>query len=309
MVDETRYAPGDFPQRITLELTNRCNLNCTFCPRKLMEARRGNMDLELAGRLIEEMAEHRPLQVVPFFRGESLLHPHWVSILSMIKKQNLGEIQFTTNASCFGEREAKQILDLGIDFISFSLDTLDAALYNRLRRGANYTRCLTNVLRFLDLREKDGAATRVQVSAVETDDTREGLKAFINYWRARVDRVRIYVEHSRNGYPGSIDASFPNSSIQKPCRKVFTDMVIYWDGTVGLCNHDWTRPKAGPLLGDLNTSSITEVWKSRSYDGVRTMHLNGDVSGLVPCANCDHWKMYYTPSGFLGKTYYPDVRL
>lgn len=38
IVKKTAILPeaGKFSHRITLELTNRCNLNCTFCPRRLM---------------------------------------------------------------------------------------------------------------------------------------------------------------------------------------------------------------------------------------------------------------------------------
>jgi pyruvate-formate lyase-activating enzyme len=294
---------GEFPRRITLELTNRCNLACVFCPRKLIEKERGDMNLDFARKVIDEMAEHAPLQIVPFFRGESLLHQHWDSILGLIKKRGLGEVQFTTNATRLGEYEAKRLLELDIDFISFSMDTLDPALYKRLRHGADYFSCLANVLHFLELRDTMGAKTQVQISAVETKDTRVGMDDFISYWQAKADRVRIYVMHSEDGNPGSISDSKHNPPKRRPCHKVFTDLVVYWDGTVGLCNHDWTRPKYGPSIGNLNTASISEIWNSEGFQGIRKKHLAGGIDDITPCRGCDHWIMYYLPQAHLGRIY------
>lgn len=113
--------PDAFPRRVTLELTNRCNLRCTFCPRPYMEPARGDMDRALAGRIIDELAEHAPVQVAPFFRGETLLHPQWREILGDLKQRAGGPIQMTTNATRLDESATAAILDLEVDFISFSL--------------------------------------------------------------------------------------------------------------------------------------------------------------------------------------------
>ena len=55
-----------FPKRITLELTNRCNISCSFCPRHNMGGFLGSMDTALALHLLDEMADHLPVTLVPF---------------------------------------------------------------------------------------------------------------------------------------------------------------------------------------------------------------------------------------------------
>ena len=89
----------DFPKRITLELTNRCNISCTFCPRHEMGHLLGFMDTRLAYRLIDEMAEHLPLTLVPFFRGESLLHPDWWRIIAYAHQKGIGSVHYQRNTS------------------------------------------------------------------------------------------------------------------------------------------------------------------------------------------------------------------
>lgn len=295
--------PGLFPRRVTLELTNHCNLNCTFCPRRFMEKERGYMDTGLAMRLIDEMAEHEPVSLVPFFRGESLLHPAWYEILTHAKSRGVDDIQFTTNASLLSQENTEKILGMGLGFISFSLDTVDRELYNKHRRGADFTTTRDNVLHFIERRDSLGAPTRIQVSAVDTREHHPGMERFVAYWRPRVERVRVYVEHSTNGNPGSIDEALPDFEQRRPCHKLYTDMIVYWNGETAVCNHDWTRLADGRRIGNVEEDGIAAVWRSEPYETLRRAHQDGVYSGLKPCENCDHWKMYYMKAGYLGRTY------
>ena len=268
-----------------------------------MEPERGNMETSLAMRLIDEIAEHAPVQIVPFFRGETLLHPDWQKIIAYMKHKNVGQIQFTTNATLLTKEATAGILDLDLDFISFSMDTTDPQLYNKTRRGADYSTCLNNVLSFIEERNRRGSSLLVQVSAVETERHKPLMDAFVNYWRERTDRVRVYAEHSTDGKPGSIDAPLPTFDKRKPCRKLFSDMVVYWNGEIAVCNHDWTRLVTGPHIGSAKTSGLAACWLSPAYAELRRRHLEGDFSGTSVCEGCDHWKMYYLGNGFLGRAY------
>ena len=293
--------PGRFPRRVTLELTNRCNLNCTFCPRRLMEKHQGFLDLDLAKELIREMADHLPVTLVPFFRGEPLLHPDWKEILSYAKRKGIGPIQFTTNATLMDREAAATILDLELDFISFSMDTIDPELYMQTRRGANYESILKNLSFLLELKERRGLKLpEVQISAVDTPLYRRGMDAFVEFWRPKVDRVRIYVEHSQDGHPGSIASPLPVFDTRMPCHKVFGDMIVYWDGEAAICNHDWNRDD-DHCIGNVKGEGIANVWQSRRYRIIRGAHRKGKVRSLAPCDFCDHWKMYYLPEGYLGE--------
>ena len=294
---------GPFPGRITLELTNHCNLNCTFCPRKLMEKHQGYMDKKLAKRLIDEMAVHLPVSLVPFFRGESLLHPDWAEILEYAKSRGVGPIQLTSNGMQLDCEAARKILDLEIDFISFSVDTVDPKIYEQTRRRGQYEKVVRNILQFIELKRELGATLpTIQVSSVATELHQSGMEAFVDFWRPLVNRVRIYIEHSQDGHPGSIAEPLPSFPRRLPCWKPYTDMIVCWDGQVALCNHDWTRDEKR-ALGNVSQQSIAEVWNSPAYVKVRQLHKSGEVFSLSPCDRCDHWKMFYLESGYLGEMY------
>ena len=54
----TMPASAPFSRRITLELTNHCNLSCVFCPRRFMEKETGFMDVGLVRERMGQMREH-----------------------------------------------------------------------------------------------------------------------------------------------------------------------------------------------------------------------------------------------------------
>ena len=287
----------DFPKRITLEFTNHCNLRCVFCPRRFMEKETGFLDVTLARNLMAEMRNHAPVTVVPFFRGESLTHPKWDVLLASLHEFGLGPIQMATNASLLTEERALRLLEIGVDTLSFSLDTLNPELYRRLR-GCDYAVSLANVLRFLDLRaahKGPGGCGTVQVSAVQTADNAHEMDSFIAYWREKADRVRIYPQHSADGNPGSLAGYTPSDELRTVCPKVNQDMVIYWNGDVALCNHDWTRRVTGQHIGSVCKASIQEIWLSPPYRAIREAHSTGRLEGISPCEHCQYWRA--TPVG------------
>ncbi|UYH53683.1 radical SAM/SPASM domain-containing protein [Lawsonia intracellularis] len=292
---------SSFPSRITLELTNYCNLSCKFCPRHHMEQEFGIMDVALAHELIKEMASYKPVTVVPFFRGESLMHPQWDIILQYLMEYNVGPIQLTTNATLLTHENTEKLLNVGLDFLSFSIDTIDPKCYQEIR-GMDYNIILNNILYFLKRQEERQVPIVVQVSAVKTEKNASDIQNFIDFWLPKVDRVRIYEEHSKDGKIGSLKQ--PTKIARKACHKVFEDMVIYWNGDVALCNHDWTRRVTGQHIANVRNKGIAVCWNSPTYNSIRQAHENINLSGVMPCESCDHWVVSYLPENHIGQIFY-----
>lgn len=265
-----------------------------------MEQEFGNLDVELAHALIKEMALYKPITVVPFFRGESLMHPQWDIILQYLHEYNVGPIQLTTNATLLTQSRTEKLLDIGLDFISFSIDTVNPKRYQELR-GVDYDISLKNIFYFLQRREEQNVPIIVQVSAVQTVKNDPDIQNFIHFWLPKVDRVRIYEEHSHNGNVGSLKQ--PTELTRKACHKVFEDMVIYWNGDVALCNHDWTRRVTGQHIANVRDKGIAACWNSQAYNAIRQAHENVELSGVAPCEDCDHWVVSYLPGNHIGQLY------
>ena len=291
-----------FPRRVTVELTNHCNLNCPMCPRQYLVKRpdykEGFMDRELYQKIIDEMAEYPNIALVPFFRGESLLHPEFIEMLGYAKEKGIKPIQLATTATLLNGKITQSLLDLEIDFISFSLDAFGKEGYEKIRVGANYEKVMENIENFLVERQERGLKRpEVQVSAVETEEAKGKLSEFTSFWLKKVERVRIYKEHSTDGRFGSLDSPDLKEE-RKPCLKPLSDMVIYWNGDVALCNHDWNRKEP---FGNIRKEGIREVWNGKNYNEIRRKHFENRAEEDPACKDCDHWRLYYLPKRMIGE--------
>lgn len=265
-----------------------------------MDSHKGHMDFELYGKIIDEMANYPGTAMVPFFRGESMLHPKFVEMLTYAKEKGIGPIQYTSNATRMKPEYARAIVDLEIDFISFSVDTVDPELYEKIRIGGKLKRTLANIEYFCEYRAKSKSPLpEVQVSVVKTKLTESSIDKFVEFWSPKVDRVRVYEEHSAGGTFGALAGS-DDESQRLACHKPFGDMVIYWDGTVGLCNHDWVRTD---LIDSVANKTIQEVWQGERYELIRQAHLKNLDQLEKVCKGCDHWRVFYADKNRIGELY------
>jgi len=248
---------------------------------------------DMSWKLFENIVGQLPSStvIVPFFRGESLLHPRFTDAMEKLSKFN--EVQLATNGD-FLKNPYSEIID-NCSFISLSLHNFETPCHDKFFLAA----------------KKRGVTT--QVSILEMLIPQGKKQAFVDAWLGHVDRVRVYVEHSKRGFgdvsllnvPYIEEEDLPFNFTAKPfhlapCQKPFEDMVVYWDGMAGLCNHDWNN---GTYLGNLNTQSIREVWQGIQYKTVRKLHSNGKRCFVESCRNCDYWMTSYLPNKMFGELY------
>jgi len=263
----------EFPMRIEIEPTNKCNSYCSYCPRRFMKYKRGFMDTALYKRLIDEISVYPNRSVTLFRRGEALLHPEFTQML-IYAKGKFSEVQLATNASLMDKKMA-HIIAASVTFISFSLEL--PKRYKKHRYLDKET-VFKNVNYFLSINRD----VKTQVSIVKTEDIREDdIISFKDQWLEKVDRVRIYEEHSKSGRFGSLKHS---NRERTPCIKPFNDILIFWDGMIGRCNHDWGQEP----LDSVKDKPIKEVWQSLSYQRLRKQHMDLVIADRV-CRECDSW--------------------
>jgi MoaA/NifB/PqqE/SkfB family radical SAM enzyme len=126
------YVPRKF-QRIHIELTNRCNFSCTFCPDGLMTRKRGFMDEELARSALSQISELDLATKVTFHvMGEPLLHPRFFPILDHARSVNL-PVGLTTNGALLTADTIARLAEHDLYQIDISVQTPDAASFGATR--------------------------------------------------------------------------------------------------------------------------------------------------------------------------------
>lgn len=270
-----KYIAPEFPKRVEIELVSDCNLKCTYCPRHFVNELTGYMDFELFKKIIDEVTPYPDTALVLHRRGESMLHPKFNDMLNLIAGK-FKDVQMATNATQLNEDKFESIVN-SLSFLSFSLDTPEN--FNKTRLPAKYETVEKKILKFLEYNQ---GRVKTQASMVKTAMTPESeCEKFINIWQDKVDRVRIYEEHSTDGNFGSLKN--PRTE-RKPCMMPIYEVLIYDNGVVARCNHDWDSDG----MGDVSKNTIKEIWHSEKYINLRKQHLELKLTDPV-CSKCDSW--------------------
>ena len=94
-----------------LELTNKCNFHCEFCPSDSQTRHHGYMELSLVKKIFDEISEKKLVTKVNLhLMGEPTLHPKLNEILNYAKQKNV-KIALTTNGSTMVKKKVPQLLD------------------------------------------------------------------------------------------------------------------------------------------------------------------------------------------------------
>ena len=106
-----------------LELTNKCNFHCEFCPSDSQKRLHGYMDIDLAKKIFDEISEKKIVsQVHLHLMGEPTLHPRLNDILKYARDKNV-KINLTTNGSTLVKKKLPKLLESISGSITASLMT------------------------------------------------------------------------------------------------------------------------------------------------------------------------------------------
>ena len=130
------------PTHILIETTTRCNLRCKQCAHVI-----GKYDF--ADMTLETFAKLRPLfphlrQAALYGHGETFLYKHFFEMLAELKRYP-ASVYVTTNGTLLTEAVSERLVELGLDKLAVSLDAATPALFNEIRRGADFDSVIQNI--------------------------------------------------------------------------------------------------------------------------------------------------------------------
>lgn len=113
-------------KKVYIEITNSCNLSCSFCPKH----RRVSGALSPAEfTAIIEKIKHRGDNFYLHVMGEPLSHPHFTDILTACHTQNI-KTNITTNGTLL-QQQGDIILQNRVRMVSISLHSFEANILNK----------------------------------------------------------------------------------------------------------------------------------------------------------------------------------
>jgi MoaA/NifB/PqqE/SkfB family radical SAM enzyme len=187
-IDPRRYHEAADPKRppiaerlpvcLYLEVTNRCNLLCTTCPRtyEALEPP-ADMSWDLFTGIVDQVPDLA--RAVLHGIGEPMLVKSLPVMVRHLKERGV-YVLFNTNGTALNERNGRALIEAGLDELRVSLDAATRESFRAVRGVDVFDRILRNVRRFRDLQEREGAASpRVSLWLTGLKETLAELPAFV----------------------------------------------------------------------------------------------------------------------------------
>jgi MoaA/NifB/PqqE/SkfB family radical SAM enzyme len=134
-------------KRVYVEVTNKCNLNCTTCMRNVWDVQYGNMSDETFARILSglESLSHKPELFFGGY-GEPLSHPRILDFVEQAKKAG-HSVSLITNGILLTEQVTHRLIDLRLDKLWVSLDGASPECYADVRLGDALPMVIENLTR------------------------------------------------------------------------------------------------------------------------------------------------------------------
>lgn len=271
------------PFRVMIENTNLCNANCTFCPHKKMKRRVGVMDMDLFKKIVNQ-CRHFGINYVSIYGfGEPLLDREFFAKIKYAKGVGIARVTTNTNAMYLSNK-ITQVLDSGLDEIYISFDALMVDTYKKIRPNLDFYIVERNILQLVSEKKKRKAKKpEIILSFVESQINECETADYLKKWRGIVDNISISFIHN---WTGDIESgSVLKGGKRDPCRLLWTDMVISWNGDVPLCCNDY---EGKIILGNVSNETIEQIWSGAKLAKIREKHKKGLFNKISLCRNCEY---------------------
>ncbi|MFT4519399.1 MAG: MoaA/NifB/PqqE/SkfB family radical SAM enzyme [Halioglobus sp.] len=280
---------------IDIEVTNRCNATCHFCPRDATP-HQGIMDVETFDRSLSRAVDYRkvvddvsalPVTISLCGLGEPLINKNTISYVKKVKAEGF-QCSMSSNGNLLTEDVSRELLAAGLDEIYINISDIDDE-YERIY-NLPFERSCENITRFAQLAKEAGGHCTPVIILVDHRDDQEHVKAMEAFWRERglanfhdysvINRGgALFVEHMQfEEYTEMVKArqELTEGGAQPLCGAPWGFLFIGYDGNYYLCCSDWRKQAS---LGSVFDHSFLQVTRQK---------LEMVVSRDPVCKTCNH---------------------
>ena len=137
-----------------IELTTRCPLRCKMCIRtESKDWQYQDMPFEDFKRILPYLKDVE--NVVLEGWGESLLYPHLIECIQLVKKEG-PKVGFVTSGKGLTEKRVSELIDAGLDFVGFSIAGTTPETHETIRVNSYWQEILNAIQLFNEVKLQRG---------------------------------------------------------------------------------------------------------------------------------------------------------
>lgn len=269
------------PINLDIELTTRCNLKCIMCEHSFNPPKPMDLPIHIVKKVIDEFAEKGGLATKLCYLGEPLLYKDLFEVIKYAKKKGILETIIATNGNLLDKIKCREVIESGLDYIIFSVDSCDPDIYSQIRVKGSLEKVRLGILRLNALKQlyrNNKPFIQVQAIPMKENKYEIELKSYHRYWKSFVDKVRIS--------PYCEDYTITEEIGPTPefhCPSVYQRMTIRADGKVAICCGERHENK---IIGDIEESTLEQIWTGYKFMEIRRLMNEGNSHLIECCKTC-----------------------
>jgi len=314
------------PKIYNIETTNYCNMKCVMCPRTMYMTRKNIWINDLMfEKLTDNIQKYSDKDLNQFFDwvekdykqpmtemsengfyfsivsnhlvlhgfGEPFLDKNLIKRIETCTAKNIPTYFSCTPATMTLEKAEKAMM-AGLGVLKFSLDALDEKKIKKIRgKRANFEESIEKILHLLEFKKKNNLKTilvpcMIDLSMDSTDTKMH--KEFLEFWKDKEVFSYIKSQDNRWLYENNKELKSKSHYSKQYCEYPWLSLSVMADGNVVPCTQISNNEL---VLGNINESSLEEIWNGKKYKELREMHVTGKFPKNHKCNNhCDMKKLY-----------------
>jgi len=252
------------PLCITLEVTSKCNLNCSMCGYHYLTRDKEHMDYALFEDIVQQCKYHAHNLMWLHHMGEPLLWPHLCEGIEYMRKILGHSPCISTNGMLLDKDMLQNLNDSGARFLMICLSSMREEVYNKLRRGGDYHRVIQNIHAAKDMGCFDILVQNMKTTFNTTETPEDYYKEFGEKCSGfRVEQWPVNKFKPKGRYFGF------NEPYNPSCHLLPSHFVICQDGRVPVCCFDYDCTVCAGSLFESNIKEIAETGFDKIVDRIK----------------------------------------
>ena len=287
--DTNGYVP-EFPLTVSLELVNRCNLDCVMCYTINHNDPKATFALPDIDKLMAECETKQLPAMVIGMGSEALIYKEVREALVKVREAGVMDVFLGTNGVLLSEDLSRFLVEQRIARIEISLDAATPETYLKIRRKDELERIEANLEKLIEIRENlESSLPIIRLCFCVQKDNVHEQTAFLTKWAGRVDYIDFqemvdFSNVSEMRETGTLLDASPSQAeklARTYCAYPFNSLHVWSNSDVTPCCTFFGKAL---VIGNVKNESLSEIWNGKKIKKIRSQLVSGNVNPV--CFAC-----------------------
>jgi MoaA/NifB/PqqE/SkfB family radical SAM enzyme len=284
------------PYELCIDISNKCNLTCPFCPtgRRENGRGRGNISVETFAQILDELGPYA-FSLELFNWGEAFFNPDLPRLVEYATRKGVRTIASSNLSFRIPEETARALIRNGLTYLTAAVDGADQASYEVYRRGGNFALVMENLRTFVRLRREMNSPTprlswQYLVFAHNENRIEEARRLAAEIGLDDFGVKGGLYEDPAWAPAGNYDFGYLRVHPNR-CTWLWNKAVFHWDGGLASCCMGFYKHDD---FGDWTPGGFSRLWNDEKFITARRIWTEPD-SPLPEghfCVDCDKVRLF-----------------